>query len=325
MEVKTNLNPFSKVETLDLKNISDQDYTVIYHIKIRDLPLYDIFIDDHNHYWSISKELIMQKVNLNPLTNSPFDENEWKRIQSAIMWYYEVIIGEEKELERYKRAQIVPIPMPAPNPLSMNDSQTNTANNQDGNNHNENNQIEQFRNRKNCYITPLHGCVGNNCYCFPFFSYNGNLKKIDFCYGSEDILCNNQIINYSWNNPLCITLNNNNEEFNYCPLLCCGYQNMCSCAIFPEHYFCPLLCSFKCDKLWLFKNTFFEDKSYCCCFGLLLSDNCNNGLYTPVFCCFEGGFLSPILCCAKQCLISPLFCLNEKYCCLLGIPVYNRK
>jgi hypothetical protein len=112
MRISHNMNPFSRVETLDLKNISDQDYSVIFHIKIRDLPLNDIFIDDHNHYWSISKELIKQKSSLNPLTNLPFDKNEWERIQNAILWYNEVIVGEEKELEKYKKTHVRPMLIP---------------------------------------------------------------------------------------------------------------------------------------------------------------------------------------------------------------------
>ena len=83
------LNPFSKLETIDLKNITDEDKTPIYHIKIKNLSLNDIFIDDHNHYWSISQELLILNQNRNPLTNIPFEINEWNRIINAIEWYKE--------------------------------------------------------------------------------------------------------------------------------------------------------------------------------------------------------------------------------------------
>jgi hypothetical protein len=329
MEIKTNLNPFSKIETLDLKNISDQDFTIIFHIKIRDLPLYDIFIDDHNHYWSISKELILQIKDKNPLTNAPFDDIEWIRIQNAINWYNEVIVIEENKLEKYNKRQVFPIDYaPLPLPVIMNNFLENPS---------INNDIEILRNRKNCYITPLHGRVGNTCYCYPLFSYD---KNYECCYGNGKILCNEQILNYSWNNPLFITFKNNNNydrKVNYFPFCCCLYSECLENCILPNDCCCLFLGTFFFQKFWFFDKTILKNKT-CCFFGGIFSYesfisiggiitcNCNNlDFYTPICCCKDDLCMSILGYKNKNCLISPILCENKNYYCLFGIPIWNKK
>jgi hypothetical protein len=80
------MNPHSNVSKLFAQPLGEQDHTVIFHIPLPQLMINDIFVDDHNHYWSISEELSRMTPDKNPLTNLPFEPEEWSRILKAREW-----------------------------------------------------------------------------------------------------------------------------------------------------------------------------------------------------------------------------------------------
>jgi hypothetical protein len=203
------LNPYSNVENLNLKNISNEDKTPIYHINIQNLSINDIFIDKYNHYWSISQELLKLTTNKNPLTNKPFDDSEWIRIQNAINWYKD---NQKEEIKVY------PIPQVSMNNRIVPITNTNTNNTNTTNN--------TCCCERNCYITPVHGFVNNICFCFPFCSFDCGDKELTICRGNGKITCNNKVFEYSWNNICTIFIDNIsiNHEYIYFPYFCCGYD-----------------------------------------------------------------------------------------------------
>lgn len=80
------MNPHSNISKLFAEPLGEQDHTVIFHIPLPNLVINDIFVDDHNHYWSISEELSRMTPEKNPLTNLPFEPKEWNRILKAREW-----------------------------------------------------------------------------------------------------------------------------------------------------------------------------------------------------------------------------------------------
>lgn len=224
--MNSSFNPYSNIENLNLKNISNDDKTPIFHINIKNLSLNDIFIDKYNHYWSISQELVILKTNKNPFTNQPFEDDEWIRIRNAIKWYFE---NQKDEIN------VNPIPQ-----MSMNNSNvliTNTTNTI----------TETHYCQRNCYITPVHGFVNNICFCFPFCSFFCGDKKLTICEGEGEITCNNKLFYYHWEDICTIHVDNNNNDSHYRCLpffcSCCDkeiwtYYESLTCAT-------PICCCYK--------------------------------------------------------------------------------
>jgi hypothetical protein len=302
------LNPYSNVENLNLKSISNEDKTPIYHIKIKDLSINDIFIDKYNHYWSISQELLKLTTNKNPLTNEPFEDSEWIRIQNAINWYNNEIIQDEVIIEKYKKTQIVPNPQIQMNNLSNIVIPIN--------NNIEITEIEILRNRNNCYITPLHGKIGNNYLCYPFCSYQQVNKQYNCCYGKESIICNNKIISYEWSSLFCIDINkniNSNNYFSCYPICCCGFNDEINTSCYFPDYGIFLCCGcFIYQGLYSFLGIFSMNCK---------ENNCN--IYTPLCCTYDNFCLSPCVFWNKTLCLSPIVCNINKICFLFGIPIMN--
>jgi hypothetical protein len=308
-EIKPYFNPYSKIELLNINNLSDEDITTILHIKIKELSLNDIFIDDHNHYWSISKELVLQEQYKNPLTNGPFEENEWIRIKNAIEWYKNEINQDEILMKKYKNTQIIPTTQQSMNNLSniVIPSNNNTI---------EITDIDILRSRNNCYITPLHGKFGNNYLCYPFCSYQRINNEYSCCYGKESIICNNKIISYEWSSLFCIEINkniNSNNFFSCYPLCCCGFNDeLHTNCYFPDYGI------FLCCGCFIYQGLY--------SFLGIFSMNCKNdrcNIYTPICCSFENFCLSPCVFWNKNICLSPIVCNINKICFLLGIPIMN--
>jgi hypothetical protein len=293
------MNPYSKVDELDITNIKDSDQTVIYFIKVIDLSLNDIFIDDHGHFWSITKELSLFPKEKNPLTNSPFEPTEWERIEKAINWNKE---NSDVKI-KYNKRQIVPLPQ---NSMSIQPQNSMS--------------IQPTRRQRNFYLTPVHGKVDGNFYCFPFFSKD--LTGCKICEGDGNFHYNNEVIHFNWTSPFIIRCNNSkcltpcctfvggsNSDCFYdtCLMPCCGiWQNQrnTGCFLIPGYF------SYQSSSVDL--TTF-----------LGLFTNYNNNCYTPISCCNKNysNIVSIFGCKTKNCGISPILCQRKNLCCLLGIPI----
>jgi hypothetical protein len=299
------MNPYSKVDELDIKNIKDSDQTVIYFIKIRDLSLNDLFIDDHGHYWSISRELSLFPKEKNPLTNSPFEQTEWERIEKALGWYRENVEVLPPKIE-YKKTQVVPLPQFSM--MSIPPAGTPSVAPPSG---------------RNCYLTPVHGFVNDNFYCFPFFSKDSNGCKV--CEGNGMFKWSDENITYHWSSPFLINFDHDGK----CFPICCVYTSGDSCLCFHETCLMPLCCfgnwenprnsgCFLTPAFVKFRN---GNSYFTSFFGLCI--NYNSNCYTPVSCCdSDCKYIVSILGFkTENCGVSPIFCLRKNLCCFLGIPI----
>lgn len=316
------MNPYSNIDRLKIADIKEDDVTVILMIKVFDLPLSDLFIDDHGHYWSISKELIKVKKEKNPLTNVDFEESEWNRIKSTIEWAQKNV--EDLYPKNIKITQVAPMPMIMVNDLPT-QRQVNPLNNQTA--------IVPQRNGRNCYLTPLHGMVNGGFYCFPCCSfYNGNYH---ICQGEGSFTCSklsDSPIGFDWNSPFLI---NFNQQFSYYPLFCCCSGDDCcrNCCFLPlltcwwsnifntnGKIFGPLACFYQ-NIVSNFECLSLIGLTYSCSESSESRENC----FTPCFCINEVDghckCISIFGFCVNNCMMTPIICRRKELWCLLGIPI----
>jgi len=287
------MNPHSNVSSLNLQEVQEDDHTVIYNIPLPHMVMNDIFVDDHQHYWSISEELTKLTPDKNPLTNLPFEPSEWERIVKAREW---------KRLGNHAPATVHPAPMPVvmrPPPIQVPPREPIDPRPVGGF------RLvccpEYFR----CSLCGDRYSAGfNYCCCLTVHrdvgNFPGSCSMIQPCIiyeqGSNDSLCL----------PLCCTY--------------CFEPNSCLFRTKARGFFFP------CGWSYENSNTRREYSSGCFCLHCWKNDATQRScVCTPVYCyCRRASWeccATPLCIEINRNYISPLVCVKGNLYCLLGIPI----
>jgi hypothetical protein len=288
------MNPHSNVSKLFAQPLGEQDHTVIFHIPLPQLMINDIFVDDHNHYWSISEELSRMTPDKNPLTNLPFEPEEWSRILKAREWGSKV-------------------DQPVPKPIQM--TTTTTV------------QIQQIPSVTTAY-EPITNYSWNGC---SWLCCQNPLHLI-CCEESYDVECRflcmymrRNSIPYSgscaWCIPCCSCHQLGEEDacYPFCCTLCISEKS----CLFRRHTTKGVICPFG----WNCASSLidYDYSSFCFIINFYRNNSSNcSFITTPFYCyCSRNGkecCLTPLCMEIGDCFMTPLVCNKGSLFCFLGIP-----
>jgi hypothetical protein len=280
------MNPFSNVSQLLIRDIQPDDHTVIYNIPLPNMVLNDIFMDDHEHFWSISEELSRVTPEKNPLTNLPFEPAEWERIVKAREWM--------------QKMKDPPPPAQPPLPLMMNHPLPTRS--------------PPPPPPRSSWICCSRGCSttrGNERYTLYCDYCSLSVNRAGGEFPGKCIMF-----------PPCVCYEDDGDS-SVCAPLCCLYcfnADSCLYRTNKSGFICPLGWSF------ITRESQIDYSSFMFLFHCFSrKDPQRSYIFTPCICYHQSDsynwFLTPLCAEFGDIFLSPMMCWNSKLCCCFGIPV----